>query len=616
MKKKHKKLLARILVALALFGGVFAAEKLTALPNYIYLILYLIPYFIAGYDVLLKSARNILHGRIFDECFLMTVATVGALIIGEYPESVFVMVFYQTGELFQSLAVEKSRRSISDLMALCPDTAVRLDENGAEEEILPEEAAVGDTLLLRPGDKVPVDGVVLTGESALDTAALTGESAPMEVKPGDALISGCVNLSGVVRMKVTAEFGESAVSKILELIENAGANKAKSEEFITKFARVYTPAVVIGAALLALIPSLLFKDPVTWCYRALIFLVVSCPCALVISVPLAYFGGVGGASAKGILIKGGNYLEALADVKTAVFDKTGTLTRGQFRVSRCLPAQDVTEETLLSLTARAEYYSTHPIALSLRAAAGESPLPPEKVTERSGYGIEALIDGKTVLAGNAGLMAQENIACVPAPAGATAVYTAADGKYLGCILLEDLPKENAKAALEALTAEGVRTAVMLTGDRPDAAAAAAQRLGISEVHAGLLPQDKVAKVDALCSAERKGERLFFVGDGVNDAPVLTRADVGIAMGALGSDAAIEAADVVIMDDDLMKLPLALRIAKKTRRIVRENVIFALGVKFAVLLFAAFGLTNMWAGVLADVGVAVIAILNSMRMQKK
>ena len=616
MKKKQKRLLARIVVALIFFGAVFLTEKLSALPDYLYLILYLIPYFVAGYDVLWKSVRNVAHGQVFDECFLMTVATVGALIIGEYPESVFVMLFYQTGELFQSLAVEKSRRSISGLMELCPDTAVRLGENGEEEEILPEEVSVGDVLLLRPGDKIPVDGVVLTGESALDTAALTGESVPAEVKPGDTLISGCVNLTGVVRMKATAEFGESAVSKILELIENAGANKAKSEEFITKFARVYTPAVVLGAALLALIPSLITKDPATWCYRALIFLVVSCPCALVISVPLAFFGGIGGASSKGILIKGGNYLETLADVKTAVFDKTGTLTRGQFQVSRCLPAEGTTEDALRTLAARAEYYSTHPIALCLKSAAGGDLEPPETVTERPGFGIQAAVDGKTVLTGNAGLMELEHIGYMPAPEGATAVYVAADGVFLGCILLEDLPKENAKAALDALKAEGVQTAVMLTGDRPDAAKITAERLGVNEVHAGLLPQDKVAKVDALCKAEEKKDRLFFVGDGVNDAPVLTRADVGIAMGALGSDAAIEAADVVIMDDDLMKLSLALRIAKKTRRIVRENVIFALGVKFAVLLFSAFGLANMWLGVLADVGVAIIAILNSMRMLRK
>ena len=374
--------------------------------------------------------------------------------------------------------------------------------------------------------------------------------------------------------------------------------------------------MVIGAALLALIPSLLLGDPVEWCRRALIFLVVSCPCALVISVPLAFFGGVGGASAKGVLVKGGNYLEALADAKTAVFDKTGTLTRGQFQVSRCLPAENVREETLRTLAARAEYYSTHPIALCLKEAAGDGLQPPGSVTERSGFGIQATVDGKTVSAGNAGLMEQEGVSYTPAPAGATAVYVAADGVYLGCILLEDLPKENAKAALDALKAEGVNTTVMLTGDRPDAAALTAERLGVTEVHAGLLPQDKVAKVDALCKAEGKKERLFFVGDGINDAPVLTRADVGIAMGALGSDAAIEAADVVIMDDDLMKLSLAMRIAKKTRRIVRENVTFALGVKFAVLLFAAFGLTNMWVGVLADVGVAILAILNSMRMLKK
>ena len=615
MKKKQKKLLTRILLSAALLAAAYAADRLLQPPMPWALFLYLAPYLIAGYDVLVRSARNIVRGRVFDECFLMTLATVGALAIGEYPESVFVMVFYQTGELFQSLAVEKSRRSVSDLMALCPDTAIRLNADGSEEELLPEEVQPGDLLLLRPGDKVPVDGVAESGESALDTSALTGESLPREIGPGDRLISGSVNLTGAVKMRASAAFEGSAVAKILELVENAEANKAKSEHFITKFARVYTPAVVAAAALLALVPSILTRDPAAWCYRALIFLVVSCPCALVVSVPLAFFGAIGGASSQGILIKGGNYLETLADVKTAVFDKTGTLTEGRFRVTGTCPAADTDEKTLLSLAARAERYSTHPIAAALREAAGTDAAP-EKAEELSGFGVRAVIDGRAVLAGNAALMEKEGVAFTPAQTGGTAVYLAADGAYLGAVTLADLPKANAKAALDALRAAGIERIVMLTGDRPDAAKAAAEALGADEFHAGLLPQEKVARVDALCEKGGKKDRVLFAGDGVNDAPVLARADVGAAMGALGSDAAVESADLVIADDDLSRLPLALRIARKTRRIVRENVAFALGIKFGVLGLAAFGLTNMWVGVLADVGVAVLCVLNSMRTLRK
>ena len=614
MRRKQKKLLVRILVSGALLAGAYLTEKLTDLNAYVYLPMYLLPYFIAGYDVLLKSARNIGHGKLFDECFLMTVATVGALIIGEYPESVFVMVFYQTGELFQSLAVDKSRRSIADLMDMAPDRAVRVTQDG-EEEILPEEVCPGDTLLLRPGDRIPVDGVVLSGTGAIDTSALTGESVPADVGPGDRITSGCINLTGVLRMEASAPYGESAVAKILELVENSSLHKSRSEHFITKFARVYTPAVVAAAALLALVPSILTRDPAAWCYRALIFLVVSCPCALVVSVPLAFFGAIGGASSQGILIKGGNYLETLADVKTAVFDKTGTLTEGRFRVTGTCPAADTDEKTLLSLAARAERYSTHPIAAALREAAGTDAAP-EKAEELSGFGVRAVIDGRAVLAGNAALMEKEGVAFTPAQTGGTAVYLAADGAYLGAVTLADLPKANAKAALDALRAAGIERIVMLTGDRPDAAKAAAEALGADEFHAGLLPQEKVARVDALCEKGGKKDRVLFAGDGVNDAPVLARADVGAAMGALGSDAAVEAADLVIADDDLSRLPLALRIARKTRRIVRENVAFALGIKFGVLGLAAFGLTNMWVGVLADVGVAVLCVLNSMRTLRK
>ena len=617
MSRKQKKLLLRILIACGLFAAAFAAEKLTDWNEYVYLGLYLAPYLTAGYDVLLKSARNISKGQVFDEMFLMTVATLGALAIGEYPESVFVMVFFQTGELFQSVAVGKSRRSISGLMDLRPDTATVV-RDGAEEEALPEEVCVGDTLLVRPGEKVPVDGTVTKGTSTVDTAALTGESVPVDVGPGDVLISGSVNLTGTLYYTASKEYGESTAARILELVENSSLNKAKSEQFLTRFAKYYTPAVVIGAALLALIPSLLaaftplnvgdWKD---WVYRALIFLVVSCPCALVISVPLSFFGGIGGASSKGILIKGANYLEALADVKTAVFDKTGTLTTGAFTVTEALPAEGCDRETLLSLTACAEYHSSHPIALSVKKAAGSFE-PPADTKVLSGYGVEATTDKGVILAGNAALMKDRGVGFTETEETGTAVYTALNGRFLGCILINDTLKPGAAQAIRDLKDLGVTKAVMLTGDREAAAKSAAEKAGVDEYRAGLLPQDKVTEVDALCRAEGKHETLVFVGDGVNDAPVLTRADVGIAMGALGSDAAIEAADAVIMDDDPGKIALAVSIARKTKRIVRENVIFALGVKFAVLILAAFGLTNMWVGVFADVGVAVLAILNAMR----
>ncbi len=610
MSKKQKKLLLRILIACGLFAAVFAAEKLTDWNRYLYLVLYLIPYLTAGYDVLLKSARNIRKGQVFDEMFLMAVATLGALAIGEYPECVFVMVFFQTGELFQSVAVGKSRRSISGLMDLRPDTAT-IVRDGAEEEALPEEVCVGDTLLVRPGERIPVDGTVSRGTSTVDTSALTGESVPADVGPGDDLISGTVNLTGTLYYTATKEYGESTAAKILELVENSSLNKAKSEKFLTRFAKYYTPSVVIGAVLLAVIPSLITGDWKEWIGRALIFLVVSCPCALVISVPLSFFGGIGGASAKGILIKGSNYLEALADVKTAVFDKTGTLTTGSFTVTEALPAEGCDRETLLSLTACAEYYSDHPIALSIKKAAGAYE-PPTDTKALSGYGIEAVTPRGTVLAGNAALLRDRGVAFAETDKAGTAVYAALDGRYLGCVIINDTLKPGAAEALRSLKALGVTKTVMLTGDREAAAKTAAAAAGVDEYHAGLLPQDKVARVDALCRAEGSRETLVFVGDGVNDAPVLTRADVGIAMGGLGSDAAIEAADAVIMDDDPGKVALAVSIARKTKRIVRENVVFALGVKFAVLILAAFGLTNMWVGVFADVGVAVLAILNAMR----
>ena len=610
LTRKQKLLLLRILLAVVLFAAVFAADHFTQLHKLIYLAMYLVPYFVAGYDVLLKSAKNISRGQVFDECFLMSLATVGALVVGEYPEAVFVMVFYQIGELFQNLAVEKSRRSISDLMDICPETATRI-VNGAEETVDPEEVEPGDILLVRPGDKIPVDCRVLEGASSLDTAALTGESAPKEVGVGDKAVSGCVNLTGVLKLEALCGYGESAVAKILELVENASFNKAKSENFITKFAKYYTPAVVLCAIMLAAVPSAITKDPVTWVYRALIFLVVSCPCAVVISVPLAFFAGIGGASAKGLLVKGGNYLETLAGAKTAVFDKTGTLTGGEFSVTEILPANGLTERQLLMLAAGAEYYSTHPLAASIRRAAADMNVtPPTGVSEVPGCGIRATFSGNEVLAGNAVLLRDAGVDFIAEKDDSTMVYVAADKKYAGVIKLEDMPKPGAAEALAALKKAGVKKTVMLTGDRRAAAEKAGEAVGVDEVYCSLLPQEKVTKLQSLLN---KKAPLFYVGDGINDAPVIRLADVGIAMGALGSDAAIEAADIVVMDDDIRKLPVLLAIAKKTRRIVTENVVFALGVKFLVLALAAAGMANMWLGVLADVGVAILCIINSMRM---
>ena len=613
LTRRQKLLLLRILLATFLFAAVFTLERFTQLHKLVYLALYLVPYFTAGYDVLFKSVRNISRGQVFDECFLMSLATVGALVIGEYPEAVFVMVFYQIGELFQNLAVEKSRRSISELMDICPETATRLTD-GQEETVSPEDVQPGDILLVRPGEKIPVDALVLEGASALDTAALTGESAPREVAPGDKAVSGCVNLTGVLKLEALCGYGDSAVSKILELVENASFNKAKSENFITKFAKYYTPAVVLAAVMLAAIPSAITKDPATWVYRALVFLVVSCPCAVVISVPLAFFAGIGGASAKGLLVKGGNYLETLAGAKTAVFDKTGTLTSGAFAVTQILPANGLTERQLLTLAAGAEYYSTHPLAASIRKAAADMKITqPTAVTEVPGCGVRADFAGNTVLAGSAVLLRDAGVDFIAEKDDATMVYVAADGRYAGVIKLEDVPKPGARETLAALKKAGVKKTVMLTGDRRAAAVRVGEAVGVDEICCALLPQEKVAKLEGLLN---KKEPLFYVGDGVNDAPVIRLADVGIAMGALGSDAAIEAADIVVMDDDIRKLPVLLGVAKKTRRIVTENVAFALGVKFIVLALASLGFANMWLGVLADVGVAILCILNSMRMLKK
>ena len=617
MTKKQKKTRARIVAALVVFLVLELAEHLapTLFPVLAWPVLFLIPYGIIGWDVLYRAVRNIKNGQVFDENFLMAVATVGAFGCGEYPEAVAVMLFYQVGELFQSVAVDRSRKSISALMDIRPDYA-NIERNGELVQVDPEEVAVGDTIVIKAGERVPLDGTVLEGASALDTAALTGESLPRDVGPGDEVISGCVNLSGLLHVQVSKPFGESTVAKILDLVENSSSKKAKAEHFITRFARYYTPAVVFAALALAVLPPLLGQGPwLMWVQRALNFLVVSCPCALVISIPLSFFGGIGGASKQGILVKGGNYLEALAQAGIVVFDKTGTLTKGTFAVTAVHP-QQVSERELLELAALAERFSDHPISLSIQAACQPAPAP-SRVTdakEIAGHGIQAVVDGRTVLAGNQKLMDQFRIAfedrCHHV---GTIVHIAVDGIYMGHIVIADQVKEGAAQAIRALKSAGVRKTVMLTGDAQAVGQAVADQLGLDEVHAELLPGDKVAQVEQLLRSKGPKEQLVFVGDGINDAPVLSRADVGVAMGAMGSDAAIEAADIVLMDDDLTKLPVAVRIARKTQRIVRENIVFALAVKFLVLILSAVGRANMWWAVFADVGVSVLAILNSMRM---
>ena len=632
MTRKQKKVLARIIAAAVLLAAVsllpdipmhrhipLLTEPIEGAPDYGLVLLkwplYLIPYFVIGWDILWKAVRNISRGQVFDENFLMCVATIGALVLGEYSEAVGVMLFYQVGELFQSVAVGKSRRSIAQLMDIRPDCA-NVERDGQILEVDPDEGAVGETIVIRPGEKIPLDGVVLEGASAIDTAALTGESAPRDVVVGSELLSGCVSLTGLLKVRVTREFGQSTVAKILDLVENASAKKAKAENFITKFARYYTPAVVCSALALAIIPSLVTGEWGVWIHRALTFLVISCPCALVISIPLSFFGGIGGASAQGILVKGGNYLELLAKTETVVFDKTGTLTQGVFEVSSLNPAPGVTEHDLLEAAALAERHSGHPIAQSLRRALGAD-IDPSRVTdvrEIPGHGVSALADGKRVLAGNEKLMKREGVRPLPCGAAGTIVHVAREGRYLGCAVISDQLKPTAPAAVKALKAQGIRT-VMLTGDSEAVGRAVAGQLGLDEVHAQLLPADKVERLEALL--ERKSEKgvLAYVGDGVNDAPVLSRADVGIAMGAMGSDAAIEAADVVLMDDDPAKLGRAMEIARKCMRIVRENIVFALGVKALFLILGARGDVSMWGAVFADVGVAVIAIINATRMLK-
>ena len=613
MTKKQKKTLRRILLAVVLSLCVFLATTFLELPWFLQLALWLVPYLVIGHDVLKKAVLGIKNGEVFDENFLMAIATVGAMACGEYGEGVAVMLFYQVGELFQSYAVGKSRRSIAALMDIRPDSANLENSDGSLSAVDPEEVAVGSVIVVRPGEKVPIDGRVLSGESSLNTAALTGESRPRTVRPGEEVISGCVNGDGLLRIETTKPYGESTVAKILELVENSSLKKAKVENFITKFSRYYTPAVCFAALALAVLPPLVLGGGwVTWLLRALTFLVISCPCAVVIAIPLTFFGGIGGASRCGILVKGGNYLEALAHTGVAVFDKTGTLTKGVFAVTQLSPAPGVAEDDLLHTAALAESYSSHPISKSLREAAPDASGEICDVQEIAGHGVKALVNGRTVLAGNAKLMEQSGVEFTPEEGAGTVVYVARDGEFLGAVLISDEEKPTARKAIAALKAQGVRT-VMLTGDAPAVAEKVAEGLGLDEVHAGLLPADKVQWVETLLNSKPAGKNLTFVGDGINDAPVLMRADVGIAMGALGSDAAIEAADVVLMDDDPAKLVTAMGIARKCMAIAYENIVFALAVKALFLLLGALGIANMWWAVFADVGVMVLAVLNATRM---
>lgn len=609
MSKKQKKTLVRIILSAVLL----VAAALIPVDGIVKLVLFLIPYAVIGWDVLWKAIRNIAHGQVFDENFLMAIATVGAFALGEYPEGVAVMLFYQVGELFQSYAVGRSRQSIAALMDIRPDYA-NIEQDGKLVQVDPEDVAVGDTIVIKAGEKIPLDGVVLEGSSAVDTAALTGESLPRDVDPGDDVVSGCINQSGLLKVRVTKVFGESTVAKILDLVENSSSKKARAENFITRFARYYTPVVVIGAVLLAVLPPLLFGgDWSDWLQRALIFLVISCPCALVISVPLSFFGGIGGASKQGILVKGSNYLEALAKTETVVFDKTGTLTKGTFQVTAVHPDR-ISKGELLELAAMAESYSEHPISRSLREAY-QKPVDASRVTdveEISGHGVRAKVDGHDVYAGNGKWMDRIGASWRNCHRTGTVVHVAVDGEYAGHIVISDAVKPDAAAAIEALKREGVKKTVMLTGDVKAVGEAVAREIGIDEVHAELLPGDKVDQVERLLKNTSGKGKLAFVGDGINDAPVLSRADIGIAMGGLGSDAAIEAADIVLMDDKPSKLAVAVRISRKTLRIVRQNIVFALGIKLLFLTLGAFGMANMWEAVFADVGVSVLAILNASR----
>ena len=613
MTKKQKRMLRRILAAAVLYAAAaILCQVLPALPWPVQAVLYLIPYFVIGYDVLRKAVLGVVHGEVFDENFLMAVATVGAMCLGEYGEGVAVMLFYQVGELFQSYAVGKSRRSIAGLMDIRPDSANLEDADGSLRTVDPEAVPVGAVIVVRPGEKIPLDGTVLEGESTLNTAALTGESRPRAARPGEAVISGSVNGDGVLRVQVTKAYGQSTVARILDLVENSSLKKAKAENFITKFARYYTPAVCFAALALAVLPPLVLGGGwAMWIKRALTFLVISCPCALVISIPLTFFGGIGGASRCGILVKGGNYLEALAHTGTVVFDKTGTLTKGVFQVSRVSPAPGHTGQEVLELAAAAESFSSHPISKSLREACPDCTLQATDAREIAGQGVSAQVNGHTVLAGNARLMESQAIPYTPDDGVGTVVYLACDGTFLGSVLISDEVKPTARQAMDSLRSQGVRT-VMLTGDSKAVAAGVAAQLGIDDYRAELLPDDKVHRVEELLADKSRGN-LAFAGDGINDAPVLMRADVGIAMGALGSDAAIEAADVVLMDDDPAKIGLAMRMARRCMAIVYQNIVFALGVKILFLLLGAVGIANMWWAVFADVGVMVLAVLNATRM---
>ena len=612
MTGKQKKMLARILVSAVLL----VAAKLLPLSGAFQLVAFLVPYAVIGWDIVWKALRNIAHGQVFDENFLMTIATVGAFCTGEFPEAVVVMLFYQVGELFQGYAVGRSRQSIASLMDIRPDYA-NIEREGKLEQVDPDEVSVGDCIVVKAGEKIPLDGVILEGSSTVNTAALTGESLPRDVEPGDDVISGGINQSGLLRVQVTKEFGESTVSKILDLVENSSSKKAKAENFITKFARYYTPAVVIAAILLAVLPPLLSGGQWgEWIQRALIFLVISCPCALVISVPLSFFGGIGGASKSGILVKGGNYLESLADTNIVVFDKTGTLTKGVFNVTAVHP-DSISEAQLIEMAALAESYSDHPISRSLKEAYA-SEIDTSRlgeVEELSGRGVRAEVDGRSVCIGNDKLMEEIGVKWHPCHRIGTTVHVAVDGMYAGHIVISDEVKPDAKEAIQALKQQGVRKTVMLTGDAKAVGEGVAQELGLDQVYTELLPADKVKRVEELLGKKSQKETLVFVGDGINDAPVLSRADIGIAMGAMGSDAAIEAADIVLMDDRPSKIAVAIQIAKKTRRIVRQNIIFALAVKALVLALGALGIATMWEAVFADVGVSVIAILNAMRALK-
>lgn len=620
MSSKQKKTLTRIIVSFVIFVPLFVLEHLGVfdkLPDeWILGGIYLVPYIIIGYDIIIKATRNISHGQVFDENFLMMIATFGAFGVKEFEEAVAVMLFYQVGELFQGYAVGKSRQSISEMMDICPEYA-NIEENGELKQVDPDDVEIGSIIVIKPGEKVPLDGVIIEGNSMLDTAALTGESVPRSAKASDEIVSGCVNGSGTLKVKTTKAFEDSTVAKILELVENASSKKARVENFITRFAKYYTPVVTIAAVIIAIIPSIITGNWGDWITRACIFLVISCPCALVISVPLGFFSGIGSASRIGVLVKGSNFLEAVAEVTTIVMDKTGTLTKGEFKVSEIVPS-GISEERLLEIAAYGESFSTHPIAASIKEAY-DNKIDTDRikdVKEISGHGVELLLDGKDTLVGNGKLLKSHNISYEEHKSGGTVVYVAYDNTFVGAIVISDTIKDGAKEAVADMKKVGVKNVVMLTGDRQKAAEEVAGELGIDTVYSELLPSDKVQKVEELLASKTGKEKVAFVGDGINDAPVLTRADVGIAMGSMGSDAAIEAADIVLMDDDVRKIASTVKIARKTLGVVKQNIVFALGVKLIVLILGALGVANMWEAVFADVGVSVIAILNSMRVLKK